>query len=124
MKVRFDLPNDAKQVTLVARFQEPSIRKTMVFLLEFGTADGTAAHSKDVGWSEAFDSNYVYCPDVHEPSSKKLATLDVPDGATSIAVRVEPWKVDESVLASVENIHALLSLHGSPLKLTCAGVEQ
>lgn len=124
MKLRFDLPDDAEQVTVVARFREPAARKTMVFLLEFQSAEGKAVTSKDVGWSVALKSNFAYCPDVRKPETKKIASLSVPNGVSALQVKVAPWQTDESVVKSVERLHALVQFDEPRLKMTCAGVEQ
>jgi hypothetical protein len=124
MKLLIALPDDADQVSLVARFNAPAVHKTMVILVELQLPDGSAIRTADIGWSEALASNYVYCPDVSAPGFMTLATLTVPDGVCAMTVNAQPWRSESSVLGSLDGFHACVSLNEAALKMTCAGVEQ
>lgn len=124
MKVRIEIPGDAFQASLVARFKNSATRKTIVFLVEFRGPDDKPIVLDQLGWSETLQSNFVYCPSVPGPAWRSLATIEVPDGAASVVVKVAPWRVDSTVLSSLEGLHACVTLRDSPLKITCAGVAE
>lgn len=126
MKLRFDIPKEAESVSLIARFNASTAHKSMVFLVEYQTAEGKAVRNTEMGWSKALQANFVYCPEVVAAGTVTLAALSIPDEASSVTVQARPWRAggSASVLDVLDGLHASSPLKESSLKLTMAGVDQ